>query len=164
MYRSNPRIILELLVVEPVISIIIPLVPALARPIYSRSRSVRNIDVGLPLQYLQRQSRRCVPGYVAVQEPGARVVGFEGEDEVSVCGQQGHVAARGVVEVQFYHRIPVWCVGLRQYREVVAVEMDLSIVSFPEAGRQTEGGERYIPDGLPVQISGLACRTESPWL
>lgn len=106
-----------------------PLFPGLTGLIDSFHRSTRNIDVGFPLQYLQGQSRRCVPGYVTVQEPRARVVGFEGEDEIPVRGQQRHVASGGVVEVQSHRRIPVGRIGLRQYSEVVAVEMDLRIVS-----------------------------------
>lgn len=37
----------------------------------------------LPLQDLQSQTRRRVPGYVAMHQPDTRVVRFEGNDDVS---------------------------------------------------------------------------------
>ena len=41
-----------------------------------------------------------MPGDVAVHEPRARVIGFEGDVEEADCGEEGDVAARGVDEVQ----------------------------------------------------------------
>ena len=66
-----------------------------------------------------------MPGDVAVQEPHARIVGLEGQDQIPVRGQQGHVASGGVVEVECHQRIPVWLIGLGQDGEVVAVQVDL---------------------------------------
>ena len=99
--------------VEPIALVAVPLLPRRARLVESLLRRSREVDVGFALQDLQRQPRRGVPGDVAVQEPGARVVGFEGEDEIAVLGQERHVAARRVVDVQFQGRLPVWGFGLR---------------------------------------------------
>ena len=97
---SDARIVLKVeRRIEPVALVAKPLLPRLARLVEGFLRRIREVDVGFTLQDLQRQSRRRVPGDVAVQEPGSRVVGFEGEDEIAVLGQQGHVAARGVVDV-----------------------------------------------------------------
>ena len=90
-----------------------------------------------------------MPGNVAVQEPGARVVRLEGQDEVAVRGQQGHVASRGVVEVQLHECVPVRCVRLRQDSEVVAVKMDLLVRQSKAIGGKIELGYR------------MGCRNES---
>ena len=97
---SDARIILKVeRRIEPVALVAEPLLPRPARLVEGLFRRIREVDVGFALQDLQGQSRRRVPGDVAVQEPGSRVVGFEGEDEIAVLGQQGHVAARRVVDV-----------------------------------------------------------------
>ena len=85
---SNARIVLKFkLRIEPVVLVGEPLVPRLARVVEGLLRSIREVDVGFALQDLQAQSRRRVPGDMAVQEPGARIVGSEGEDEIAVLGQ-----------------------------------------------------------------------------
>ena len=82
---SSARIVLKIdRRIEPVALVAEPLLPRLARLVEGLLRRLREVDVGFALQDLQRQSRRRVPGDVAVQEPGARVVGFEGEDEIAV--------------------------------------------------------------------------------
>ena len=82
---SNARIVLKIdRRIEPVALVADPLLPRLARLVEGLLRRLREVDVEFALQDLQRQSRRRVPGDVAVQEPGARVVGYEGEDEIAV--------------------------------------------------------------------------------
>lgn len=51
----------------------------------------------LSLQDLQSQTRRRVPGYVAMHQPDTRVVRFEGNDNVSTRWKQGHVSTGWVV-------------------------------------------------------------------
>ena len=41
-----------------------------------------------------------MPRDVAVHEPGAWVVGFEGDDDVASRGEQNDVAASGVADVE----------------------------------------------------------------
>ena len=69
-----------------------------------------------------------MPCDVAVQEPDARIVGFEGDGDVAGAGEEGDVAAGRVLVVEF----SVGEVGLvegngllGEYYEVVAVEVDL---------------------------------------
>lgn len=83
----------------------------------------------LALHDLQTQSLRDVEGNVAVNEPGARVVGFEGYDDVASLGHENDVTTRWVDAVAGN----VWWVTVvpRRFRlfeegEVVAVKMDLS--------------------------------------
>ena len=66
-----------------------------------------------------------MPRDMAMQEPGARVVGFEGDDEVATCGEKGNVSAGRVIEVHVGETRPVGCFGLLEDGEVVAVEVDL---------------------------------------
>lgn len=61
---------------------------------------------------------------MAMHQPGARVVGGEGEDQVAARRQGGHVAARGVGEGEAGRRaVPDAGAGLEDV-EVVAVEVD----------------------------------------
>ena len=83
------------------------------------------MDVPLSLHNLQRQSRARMPGDMAMQQPGARIVGFEGDNEVAACRQKGDVSAGWIVEVQVGETGPVGCFGLFEDGEVVAVEVDL---------------------------------------
>ena len=62
---------------------------------------------------------------VAVQEPRARVVGFECDDDESARGEEYDVAAGRVVEFRGEVRVVERGGGLLEQREVVAVEMDL---------------------------------------
>lgn len=62
------------------------------------------IDIGtdidgalLVFHDLRRESERGVEGDVAVHEPGAGVVGLEGDNHVAAVGQQDDVAAGRVV-------------------------------------------------------------------
>ena len=55
------------------------------------------MDIDLSFEDLDGQTSRCMPGNVAMHQPGARVVGAEGNDEISASGQQCHVSARWVV-------------------------------------------------------------------
>lgn len=64
-------------------------------------------------------------GDVAVEEPGARVVGLEGDDDDAVGGEEGDVAARGVVQVEGGDGAVEGGGGLGEEDEVVAVEVEL---------------------------------------
>lgn len=48
-----------------------------------------------------------MPRDMAMQEPGARIVGFEGDDEVAACGEKGDVSAGRVVKVHVCETGPV---------------------------------------------------------
>lgn len=52
------------------------------------------------LEEVDAEAAADVPGNVAVEEPIARVVRLEGDDEPAVAGQHGHVAAGWILEVQ----------------------------------------------------------------
>ena len=71
-----------------------------------------------------------MPGDVAVQKPGAGVVGLEGDDEIAAAGEEGDVSARRVVEFHVYETVPVEGLGLCEDGEVVAVEVDLGNVRW----------------------------------
>lgn len=64
-------------------------------------------------------------GDVAVREPGARVVGAEGDDDVAVVGEEDDVAAGRVGEFGVEVGREVGGGGLLEDGEVVAVEVDL---------------------------------------
>jgi len=81
-------------------------------------------DFFLALDNLHRHASAGVPSDVAVQEPGAGVVGFVGEDEVAAVGEHGGVAARGVVKVVGGVAGVEWGVAGGDDGEVVAVEVD----------------------------------------
>lgn len=65
-----------------------------------------------------------MPGNVAVDEPGARVVELESDGEVAVAGQGGDVTAGRVGEVEFCGAFDVGADGLADDPKVVAVEVD----------------------------------------
>lgn len=52
----------------------------------------------LPLHDLQRQSTARMPRNVAMHQPDARVVGFEGNDKIALGRKQGDVTAQRIVE------------------------------------------------------------------
>ena len=61
-----------------------------------------------------------------MDQPRARVVGLEGDDDVPIGRQQDHVAARRVDPLQLYGGgVPLLARGLLEDGEVVAVKMDL---------------------------------------
>ena len=84
---------------------------------------------------------------VAVHDPCARVVCLEGDDDVSICGQQHDVPAHGVVAFGSQAGRKGEGGGLED-GEVVAVEVDLwrrgkgCKVSVLGARREREGRER----------------------
>jgi len=53
-----------------------------------------------PLQKVHRQPARDVPRDVAVEQPRARVVRLEGQQQPALGGQHGHVAPDGVGAAQ----------------------------------------------------------------
>lgn len=69
------------------------------RIIINQSHRVNN---GRLFEELESEALECVPTDVAMHEPGARVVGLEGENEVAGGGKDGDVAAGWVGEVQGY--------------------------------------------------------------
>lgn len=111
-----------------------PIVPRVARidQISLDRHRVRFIRGGQPrgerrrvLQNLHPQARGCVPRDVAMYHPGAGVVRFEGDDEIAVGGEEGHVPAWGVFEVERdFVPTGIGGGGLVQEGKVVAVEMD----------------------------------------
>lgn len=58
----------------------------------------RELDLVLALEKLDAETLRDVPSDMAVHEPGARVVGREGEYDPTAARQPGNIATVGVVE------------------------------------------------------------------
>ena len=94
---------------------IIRLVPIPAIPASTHSSRLRDSrrrkrtgNLLLALQDLESESGRRVPGDMAVQEPCARVVGFEGDEEIAASWEEGDVSAGWVVEFHVYETVPVW--------------------------------------------------------
>nr|POE87368.1 hypothetical protein CFP56_29957 [Quercus suber] len=100
-------------------------VPGGALAVEIRRVRVDALDRARGLEELHRESFVRVPRDVAVHEPGARVVGLEGEGEPAAGGQHGDVAARWVVVVQGLGvgRLPGRGAGAED-EEVVAVQVD----------------------------------------
>ena len=76
--------------------------PRAAQPVelgLVRGRVVGAQLVG-PLEVLHAQTGRHVPGDVAVEEPGARVVRLEGQQQPALGREHGHVAAHRVGAAQ----------------------------------------------------------------
>ena len=74
---------------------------------------------------MQTQPFGNMSGDMAVHEPGARVVGFESDDDIAAPGHEDDVAAGWVVEFQVEVRsVEFLVVGLLEEGEVVAVEVD----------------------------------------
>ncbi len=72
-----------------------------------------------------------MPRDVAVQEPDARVVGFEGDGDVAGAGEEGYVSTGRVVVVEHAVCEVGFVKGddlLGENYEVVAVEMDLEVL------------------------------------
>lgn len=135
--------------VSPVPRIRIPIVPIGANPArlgegVALPLGPDLIGVGLALQELQAEPLGDVKGDVAVQEPGAGIVGLEGDDHVAGPGHQDHVAAGRVVVFEGeVARVEVFFVGLFEDGEVVAVEVDLEGWISRSAGlRGAKGVER----------------------
>ncbi len=71
-----------------------------------------------------------MPCDMAMQQPGAGVVGFEGDDEVAARGEKGDVSAGRIVEIHVGETGPVRSFRLFEDGEVVAVKMDLRRVNW----------------------------------
>lgn len=74
-----------------------------------------------------------MPRDVAVQEPDARVVGFESDGDVAGAGEEGNVSTGRVVVVEHAVCEVGFVEGdglLGENHEVVAVEMDLGLISL----------------------------------
>ena len=111
--------------------VIVPRLPIGANPsrCLERAASLRPdlVGVGPTFQDLYAQSPGDVEGDVAVQEPRARVVGLEGDDDVAVAGHEDDVPSRGIIELQGQRaRTEVFFVGLFEDGEVVAVQVQLT--------------------------------------
>ena len=94
------------------------------------------------LDKLQREALAGVPGDVAVQEPGARVVQAERDGEVAVGRENGGVAPGRIGRVEGVGASVPGSTLLRQEPEVVAVQVD---------GVRDAGGRA----GLSVWIEGV---------
>ena len=73
-----------------------------------------------------------MPCDVAVQEPDARVVGFEGDGDVAGAGEEGYVSTGRVLVVEHTVCEVGFVEGnglLGENHKVVAVEMDLRLIS-----------------------------------
>lgn len=64
---------------------------------------------------------------VAVYEPGAGVVGLEGDDDIAICWEENYVATRWVVQIQRDISGRRGTGGLVENGKVMAVEMDLNL-------------------------------------
>lgn len=60
-----------------------------------------------------------------MQEPGARVVGFEGDGDEAVGGEEHDVAAWGVVVLGVEEGGVEWLGGLLEESEIMTVKVDL---------------------------------------
>lgn len=58
------------------------------------------IQQRLLLQDLNRQTTRRMPRNMAVEQPRTRVVGLEGNDEISSGGKKRNISTRRVVELE----------------------------------------------------------------
>lgn len=101
----------------------IVLVPAgaLVVPVLSDGQLATDV-IGL-FQELGAKTQTDVEGDVTVHQPGARIVGDEGEDEVAVRRQHGHVAPRRVLVVEGLGVVVDARVGAEDVK-VVAVQVD----------------------------------------
>lgn len=75
-----------------------------------------------------------MPGYVAMHEPAARVVGLESDDNEAASGQKHYVSSGRVVKREIEPAGVVLLIFLLlQKSEIVAVEMNLKTcrVRFP---------------------------------
>ena len=66
-----------------------------------------------------------MPGNVAVDQPSARIVSFEGNGDETAGWEEDNVTARGIVEFEFEFGWIEACVGLLEERKVMAVKMYL---------------------------------------
>jgi len=57
-------------------------------------------DRGLALEKLNAETRADVPRDVTVQQPGARVVRRESDDDPALAGEEGCITAGWVLEVE----------------------------------------------------------------
>jgi hypothetical protein len=82
------------------------------------------LNLSLSFQKLNAQASRDVERDMAVHEPGARVVGFEGKHEVARAGEGGGIPTNGVVCFERGDVAgPVAC-ALSEDVEIMAVKMD----------------------------------------
>lgn len=87
-----------------------------------RVRNARNLAP--PLDELQREPLGDVEANVAVQQPGARVVRLEANDEVACARQDGRVSSQRVIRVELGDARQVNAGSLGEDEEVVAVQVD----------------------------------------
>jgi len=142
-HLSDTRIILESVGAEffsgdapraaagpPVAAIPTPVRPGGAQALRGRGGAApreEGVGVGAALEHLEREAARRVARDVAVHQPGARVVGAEGDDQEAVAREEGDVAPRRVVELQVQGvggEAPAF--GLLKDDKVVTVEMHLA--------------------------------------
>ena len=87
-----------------------------------------------------------------MQQPGARVVSFESNDQVTASWKESDISARRVVEFHIRETVPVRCLRLFQDGEVMAVEMYL--------GRRSV---RFCIAEKRVLPYRMRCRNEEAW-
>lgn len=119
--NSNKRLELQARIVLLVESVLRVVVPVRARALVLLGGRVGDL-VG-HLEELHAEALADVPRDVAVQQPGARVVGGEGDGEPAAAGQSRSVAARGSVPVQHGGAGVVDAAALADDEVVVAVEV-----------------------------------------
>ena len=80
-----------------------PLIPRRAALLHGRKSRRGQLlpQFILRLQYLHREPRGGVPGDVAMDEPSARIIGFESDDNEATAGEEDDVPTGGIVEVEF---------------------------------------------------------------
>ena len=78
----------------------------------------------LALQNLQCEAGRCVPGDMAMQQPGTWVVCFERDDDKSIGGKKHNVTAGRVVIIRIKKLIPVLLVGLLEQCEIMTMQVN----------------------------------------
>lgn len=107
-----------------------PRVPSVAHPVgFIHPRGCELLlSRFLPLENLQRQARRRVPCDVTMQQPGTRVVRFEGDDDVAMGWEQDHVSAGRILQLELVEVgriLGLALAGLLQQSKIVTVKMDL---------------------------------------
>lgn len=100
----DTRVILEDMGIPKISIILEPLIPVITDPIHLlhllRVLIQDPIQQRLLLQDLNRQTTRRMPRNMAVEQPRTRVVGLEGNDEISSGGKKRNISTRRVVELE----------------------------------------------------------------
>ena len=115
----------------PIVVITVPNIPFMThsagfRDGWTSRIRPRLICQGLVFEDLQTQTGRNVKGDMAMYEPGPGIVGFEGNDDVSVLWHENYVSAWRIVSFWFHmSRMVSLVVSLLHDRKIVAVQVNL---------------------------------------